>query len=272
MELPLKLKRSLLKFLYLLILSFGLKAQAFQYEPQNLAFSISSYHRYIRPQLKSLVQDYQTLFKLLSPSSDFAEKQIKITLNWYEVAYQINAHCLFNKMNLSCEKLIEQTYQDIKKTLIHLEEINRKLPFANLKKIKHLNTMQNLSYKIEDVAIQLKTATNNHHKKELFSKLATDLALFLEANQKLNLSLIPKVYQEQLSLVEINFFIPIVNNFIADDKPNNLYSLTKDLNKSFHHFLMELLKKGRPITPKVRTLLEVMQRRWNSVLKISVKR
>ena len=272
MEYHLRLNRRRLKYLYLVILSLSFHANAFQYEPKDLSFSLSSYRRYIRPQLKSLIQDYQTLYKSLSPAQDIAAKQIKLTLDWYETSYQVNAYCLFEKMNNNCEKLIQKTYQDIKETLIHLEEMSRKLPFANLKKIKHLSTVQNIAYKLEDLAIGLKTATNNKDKKELFSKLATELAGFLETNQKLSLNLVGKAYQEQISLVELNFFIPVINNFIADDKPDNLYSLTKDLNKSFHHFLMELLKKGRPITPKVKTLLEVMQRRWNSVLKITVKR
>lgn len=262
------MKLILLKILSLLFLS---QAYGFQYEPENLRFTETSYRLYVRPQFQSILQDYRTLFKLISIDTPLAEEHNNLLIEIYKISYEINSSCTY-KINIrACELLKKDLYELIKKILVHNESLSRNPPFTNLKKIQGINTLKAKTYQLEDFIISLNLATNNEMTIRKFTKLAEELAIYKEKFQEMNLNFLPIIFRQSFSLIEINFFIPVINNYISDSKYENLFTMTKDLNKSFNHFLMEMLKKGRPIPAKAKPLLEVMQRRWNSILKVVVK-
>ena len=251
---------------------------AHAYGPKNINLSEFGFNRYVRPQLINITQEYLNLVTTLNPELKKMQSLNRHFIELEKDFVKIKEYYKFQQTDLLSSK--------ISKSLNHLR-----------KTIEILNTAPNLAAKTyftgEDLLISFHEFFN-------FKSSVNNLYLRYENMYFLSQANIPPpVTLEQLKF-EINHtynqyhlyllkssdsrfrseFISFWSDFIKpiqqmilpqSDKKLFIHKLNK-LNLRLNFLNARLTKRNQKISKQVKTILNIIHNRWNSILKVTLKR
>lgn len=191
----------------------------------------SSYYRYIRPQIRTILVDYEKILTELNPKL----KNIKSAFN--------NTFALYK---LTTEDLI-------------LKEDVQKYSDAILKSLEkaELENKQKLIFKVKKL-----------QKKENYSEL--DLKEIYNAFNLFILENLDKSYRDQFNLLWLEFISPLRREIMFKNNSKFLTKRLTALNIAWNSFNVHMTKRNVDLPKGTATRLEIIHRRWRSVLKLTV--
>lgn len=262
--------------LFFIILLFPTLSMSYVQKDINL--SSYGFTRYVKPQLINISQDYQTLLFILNP-------ELKSLKPFYRIFSQLKAQ----------SPKIQETYKSNNKDIC-LEKINSSLQLLR-RGMKLLDSLPQLIKKTHFSPEDMLKSFNQFH---TFKKNFVDLyilyenmSFFIQAgillpqpiekiNHKLNTSynqfniLLLKTSDNRFQIEFMSFwndFIKPINNLILPQNNKRLF-VTKlnDFNLRLNFLNVSLTKRNKSINSQTATILKIIHRRWNSILKVTLKR
>ena len=249
---------------------------AWAYPPHSLDMTEYEYRRYVRPQLKSIVQDTHTLLFLLNPEFKSYKNAFKSTKNLIKAHLELKNNCKKHQIE-NCTKEIKE----LKKILTTLNKDTEKS--LDLSKKVYLNI---------DEKISAKQDYTNFRNQLIKAQVALD-DLLLKSVVKTPETLYLKMLKHEVNLVintyynfitkasdnrfktEFNsywstFVMPVYKHILIQDKKSYFESNINELNLRWNNLNVRLTKRNKKVSKQIKTLLNIMHNRWNNILKVSL--
>ena len=259
-------RKYLLILLFIVPLNQAHSYPYFHFNAKNIRISKDSYSRYIRPQIRSIVQEFYFVLKKLDPLShdfiDLKNRVSKFKADWKKWSLQCKPRIT------ECKKSLEDLNRLIakidRKVLMLQGSIGRKKNEVRKNNAQELllfsQSLDNISNLIYKARNQLRIK-NFKQITPLFHKISITTEMLI--TKRLN-----KSYQRDFDFLWVNY-IRIMENNILDKKDYRFFlSKLEDLNLSWNTFHMKLMKSKDEIPRNVNTTIKIMHNRWNSILKM----
>lgn len=205
------------------------------YDQKHIKVQEGPYLRYVKPQVKNIMSDYKNLLAILLP--DF--KEFKTCLK------QINS--IYN------ESILKEKTKGFHETLI---ELRNTIDKTELKEKQSLVNSINVSLTIDKKEVL-------EYKKSL--KYIYNQFYFMIIEN------LDTTFKNQFNLFWIEFISPIQREIIIKNNKNFLQSRLTSLNTAWNSFNVHMNKRNVKLTKAQENRLEIIHRRWRSILKIVVK-
>lgn len=265
--------RSLALIIFLLV---GASSSVFAVKNKNVDMTEFEYRRYVRPQLRSILQDYQTLLLLLNPEfsnfkSSFSDVRKILKSRIYSKGF-----CHQEEIQ-AC--LIE--LKKVKSLLLSLKKASHNP--VNYTKIKHLTLDQKLRAEnhITDYQQKILKAKISIENLTLETRLISNKEISLKEVRFLTKDVVTHFYMivtdfsdnrfnNDLNIFWSSFYMPVLNYVLMGDQKEFFLNNIKKFNISWNSLNVRLTKRNKKISKQVNTLISVMHRRWNNILKVSL--
>lgn len=261
-------------FTYLFLLLFPLTT--FAYMQKDINISDYEFNRYIKPQFKSILQDYQTLLFIINPELKPLKDSFTIKRNIEEATFNLKDTCYIKGAD-NCFSDIEELIDLITKFKIASYE---KIDFASIKNLtldeklnaqnKFINLYQQMTSTqndLENFLLEGKLLTpkllNTRELKNQLDKITTMFDMFvLDASDNR--------FQEMFNIYWSSFVKPATINILI--KNNKIYfkDQLNDLNIRWTSLNIRLTKRNFEIPSQAKTLLNIMHNRWKNILRIAL--
>lgn len=262
-----------MKLIYLILI---ISTNAWAYPPHALDMTDYEYRRYVRPQLKSILQDTHTLLFLLNPEFKPYKSALSDTKKIIKHHLELRDNCAKHQ--------VDQCVLDIKRLKEELSILNTstKDPL-DLSKKEYLNLDEKLTAKQDYTT----------YRNQLIKAQVTIDNIILKTVIKTPKSLYLKVLKHEVNLVintfynyitrssdnrfktEFNsywttFVVPVYKHILVEDKSSYFVNNINELNLRWNNLNVRLTKRNKKISKQVKTLLTIMHNRWNNILKVSL--
>ena len=258
----------------ILALVFTILSTASAYQLDNIAISEFEFRRYVKPQLKSITNEFQTLLFALNP-------ELKSYKNSYNLFREVNS--INQKFRSDCSNKGEHCIDD----LVKLEKILRR----TLDELKPAGELTNSAdpqtwltyqhskeYIYQGVFQAILKAQNMLFQNQIVGNLGIELItysdqlnyLYDQFNAFLFKSSDPR-FANEFNSFWVNFVRPVENFALHQDNRQFFITRMTDLNMRWHMLNVRLTKRSYTPNKQIATLLNIMQRRWNNILKVSLK-
>ncbi|MBC74499.1 MAG: hypothetical protein CME64_00630 [Halobacteriovoraceae bacterium] len=245
------------------------------YLPEQVSITDYEFRRYVKPQLKSISNDFQTLFFSLNSAlaplkSSYSEFRKINKLN-----QQIRTDCQSNELEGTCleqVRALEKSLLSVSKTMSSIKEIDSKsvdakLVFSNSKEMleqslaRNIIRIQNLSFKSELTSSKKFDAGNFCDQiNYLYDRFNT--FLFKSSDER---------FKNEINSYWANFIRPVETYAIYRSNKEFFKKNINELNMRWNMLHVRLTKRGYKPNKQTSTLLNIMQRRWVNILKVSLK-
>jgi hypothetical protein len=266
-------------FILKLIVSIILMVQvhsAWAYKKTDMKFSDLEFRRWIRPQIRTIVSEY---YSLLSYLEDDYKSKTSISRDYKKVWYTLDRY-------LRCSSKCTKDYSRIDKQLTSLietldalngekETTKNDLEAEQILEAKHLLTTAKTK------AFSLWTRINNTYqvKQDFNVPMSEDrikalVTLFMQSYYHYQLHMVTLLnaeYRELFELAWTGYLFPLETKVVFQSNTDYLKFYVNDLNIAWNQLHLALTKRNIKISKKTKTLLNVMHRRWNSILKIGLR-
>lgn len=260
----------------LLVLALVTHAEA--YSIKDIDLTKYEFNRYVRPQLISIYQDYQSLILQINPELGGIKPLFNIFRNLKKTSIKIDKSCK-GETNLACQEGLSE----------YLENLRASIKVANVKisyKDKEHFTPDDL---IEALAAQTRL---NKELNDLYIRMENIYFLYIASTNK-DLSLqelindteqaynlfhdfIIKASDNRFRSEFISFwgdFIKPVSRKILPLNDTALFiQKINDFNLRLNFLNVVLTKRNKPINKSSKTLVKMIHNQWNNILKVSLKR
>jgi hypothetical protein len=257
---------------YLLLILF-LCLDLHAYPRKSIELTDYKYNQYVRPQFKSLLQDYHALLLTLNP--EFRIFKISFSQTKELLKYQIE---LPNQCNLTETQKCVQNLQRIKALLVELKnEATAKLDLTNkeyllidekFKALKFYNQYKNQITKslshVEDVLVEATlTKSKNFSLKTVKHEINLTFTYFylmigLASDNRFTM---------EFDNFWMYFMLPIYRYILVENDREYFITNINELNTRINALTQILTKGNKEVSVQVKTQINVMHNRWNSVLK-----
>lgn len=251
---------------------FSLNVSA--YTSKQISLSDYEFRRYVRPQLRSISQDYQTLLFSLNPHIKSFKSSYNLIKRLFILRNDIYKNCDENFINEKCYEVITK----MKKNLENL--IDDKVdPYSFKMDNKDEKISIQLNYELfQSKVLRLYTSVQNLvFQKEIIDFLIFDkLKIINQLNQvysEFNLLLLNvsrKEVRAEFIAYWNGFIKPVTEYIIIENRMNYFKKNITKLNVNWNLLNVKLTKRNIPISKQVKTLLNIMHNRWNNILKVSL--
>lgn len=258
----------------LMFLLFALSCWA--YPPQALDMTEYEYRRYVRPQLKSLIQDTYNLLFLLNPEFKEIKSAFGETKKLTRLHHELKDNCPKENID-SCMLNIK----DIKEVLKRLSKATN-TP-VNLKDKKYLNIDEKISAQknytvFRNQIIKTFVEVDNILLKSVIKKSPNTYLKTLKHEINLTLNTFYSYitdasdnrFKTEFSSYWTSFVIPVSKHILIDDQSSYFVNNINELNLRWNNLNVRLTKRNKKIPKQVKTLLNIMHNRWNNILKVSL--
>lgn len=239
--------------------------------------------RYVRPQLRSIVKEYFHILKKINPSQ---ENLIDL---WYSVQ---KLNDLWVKWKLECpvssEDVCQKTLKDIYKEsreldLVTLDFQKNHLGFKgrsgdyldnSIKLSNSLDNIHNMNYRVLHIVEEAMLIRSTPYKSNaLHNESLTALLHEMLVNSELIMSsLLEKEFRPIFDLVWTSFIKRIERQVLFKDDKDFLIEHLGDLNLAWNTFHMKVSKSDLRLPKTQLQIVSIMHNRWNSVLKVMLRR
>lgn len=263
----------LLGFIFLININIG-----FGYSKSDINLTRFEFNRYVKPQLISITQDYYTLVSILNPELKSFRKLSSTYQKLKKLQNKIEVICTQDKID-RCSIVTMELIDVLNSQRNILEE---KLDFTKkeqftaddlLHSFDQLFTLRSHHLKIQEKAQhfffllqldQLNTPAIFEMKKEIVTSenLLNDFLIKCSDRR----------FRTEFTSFWSDFIRPVNNAILVRDDMNLFEKKLGDLNLRLHFLNVVLTKRNKPISKQAKTLLKVIHRRWNNVLKVTLRR
>jgi len=281
---------SVLRFVSLIVLlgsSFSSASIPYAYslKGQQLKINNAQYGRYVRPQLRSIISDFYQMMKLVGIKNQYIIEFKSKTENLAKINLRYQNECSKN-LNSTCNEMVSDLLAEVNKFDLDLLQLQA-IPFALSKspnpKVKLNNTelyqidnqlslsekidkLSNYSFKLKrDAELLLSPKKTGLSASYQLEKTIQSIHTLLEFTL---IEGTPLTYREKYRNAWINFFKRIEQNILVN---NNIDYLTRnigDLNFTWNEFHLRMTKGKDQVNPQLRTMIQTIHNRWNSILRI----
>lgn len=254
-----------------------LTSYSFALEKEDLKLGDREFSRWVRPTLRNLVNDYLSLYQLIQPQAKGIVAIYSSMKKVYSNSQGLQVYCK-NDHKLCLQKM-ESLIELVHRLHIRFENIQTK-DYLDKNQVNNALTaaknLEDLRLKITEIYFKLDNISQvfkvNHHDLTHELKKINNLVRNLDDYYFIFLSNIIRKDLSKDFLKCWNFYIrPIAHEVLRNDNPSHLIRNINDLNYSWHKFHQPISKIRQNIPKSVKSLMNVMNNRWNSVLKIMIK-
>jgi len=246
------------------------------YLKKDIDITSFEYSRYVKPQLKSIVQDYKTLLIGLNEEMKPLSKSFDLKLTLYKKEFSLPKKC-FSTQGKTCLPLLSSIKND-------LDEINENieipLEIKNMKNITvdEIINAKNLKQKLK---LQIIRSIDNLETVKLklgFASADSVSTLSLKQNlqqtiDKLDLyflALSDNRFRLDLQNYQSSFIKPVTKFILIRDQKEIFIQNINEFNIRLNAIVMRITKFNFPVDKKVKTLSNIIHKRWNNILKVSL--
>jgi len=215
---------------YLLLILLSLNV--FAYTQEHIKINSGSYYRYIRPQIRSILTDYKRLLQELEPKLKNVTSTMDLANDLYE-------------MSLNKEKVSK-------------EDVDKKLELM-IKTISQVDLKNKNKLEKALVVARSKNSLTLFDLKNLYN----EFNFFILEN-------LDEAYRDQFNLLWIDYISPLYREISIKNNIGFLKMRLTSLNFTWNSFNVHMTKRDVDLPKGVATRLELIHRRWRSVLKLSV--
>ncbi len=255
----------------------------FHLKRQDIEINRAVFLRYVRPQLRSIVKEYFHILKKLEPSQ---ENLIEL---WSNVQ---RLNDLWVKWKLECpvssEEVCRETLKDIYKEarkldLVTLDFHKNHLGFKGrsadyldnvIRLSNSLDNIHNMNYRVLHIVEEAMLIRSTPYKSNaLVNESLTSLLHEMLVNSELIMSsLLEKEFRPLFDLVWTSFIKRIERQILFKDDKDFLIEHLGNLNLAWNTFHMKVSKSDLRLPKPQLQIVNIMHNRWNSVLKVMLRR
>lgn len=270
-------------FITLLLYSCSVSAnyQFYHFDKKDFPINKRSYQRYVLPQLKNILKEYYQILGKLDPLQKevikIKSQTLKMTKVWRDAkksCREVSVQCTtgLRKIYHLSRSLDQNLSSYLKDRMIFPEEnvnIDSTLKLhASMDKLFNLN-YQNL-HAMEEYLITFDTPLFPHNK--IHHNLGKNLHMMsLTCELAMTGKLLPNI-QKEFDFIWNHFFKVIEDHLTQKRGQDFLLSRLGELNMSWNSFSMKMTKGILEVPEEVSKLVKLMHNRWNSILKIILRR
>ena len=271
---------SLLKLkIYIGCLSLIFSTQAMPYSLGDIELSNYEFNRYVKPQLISISQDYQSLLLQVNPQVSGSKPFFNIYRDLIRLKLDLEKYCLRKDVNLECQETMEKTLKTVRRGLPFLQ---KELAFTEQEKVepnimleafnsqaKFFNSFSALEMKTQNIYYLYLARTDIKTRiKDLTKEIEVSFIIF---NDYILKSTDKKFYTEFKAFWS-DFIKPVLLLILPHNDQDLFVQKINDFNLRLNFLNVVLTKRNHPITKQTKTLVTIIHNRWNNILKVTLKR
>lgn len=256
----------------LLLLSFNLHA----YTLKDMDLSKYEFSRYVKPQLKSIITEYSSLFISLNEFLAPFKSSLAFYRDTSDSLEKIEAQCpLIN--NETCKKHLDQLTQELKNHLRVVDSIQfTPSPSNSLTQyLSGLGLLEEFKLSLVSTYVKLDAHLAEYEIKGTTTlRGATVIHWITQLDFLLNTFLLGQVdsrYQNSITAFWIDFVRPVHQIILPKDDLEYFKKNLTELNIRWNELHVFLSKKNIEVSKHASTLLNIMHNRWNNILKVTLK-
>ena len=261
----------------LLILLF-LPSIALSYTAKDINLSKYSFNRYVRPQLINIAHDYQTLLIILNP-------ELKSLSQFSKIFSALKTHSLklqekykskdFEGAEVELSKSIDKLAAGVK-LLEKIPDLKNKKHFTTEDVLQSFSQFQEFKKYFYDLYILYQnTLFMVQAKVELpvpLHKIHNQLRTSYTQFNLLLLDTSDERFKKDFIAFWNDFINPVLNLILPHNDKKFFLVKLNDLNLRLNFLNVSLTKRNKKITKQTKTILKIIHRRWNNILKVTLKR
>ena len=232
------------------------------FTPDQVKISDHQYRAFVHPQLVSISDGFSSLLFMFNDELKQYRSLVNSINALYKEEFQLHESC---KNKILCEKQLSHLKERLTQLLKLIKEqknTKNKISFKDLEQIifkLYVKLAQNdilLRYEFLSHNIY----TNYHH---LFNQIYIDFyeKIFAE---------LPLEIRDETKRFWPQFIHPIRSSIIHQADKKRLKHQINNLNYAINLYHAELTKRNKKISSGVKSTLNIMHRRWNSILKLAL--
>jgi hypothetical protein len=234
--------------------------------------------RYARPQLRIITRDFYDIVKVFPGSKtllDFRQSLNKLHSNWEE----LHTICP-DRITKECQEKLEELFADgsaLERQIMAImsdEEIYLGESTVHTKRM----FFGKIFLETELLSSHIKYCLTSLILREDSSKCVTldfskKISIIRTAFQQALINTLPPGHREHFERVYMHFIIPIEQKVLRVDNRQYLYQHLDDFNMVWNQFHLALTRRGIvKVEGETQSKLKTMHSRWNSILKMVLKR
>lgn len=257
----------------ILVAAFTVYASAFAYDREHISLSGYEFRRYVRPQLRSISNEFRSLFFALNPGLEDYKSLYSNFRELDSINQSLGEDCV--RASASCQDLL-------KKAAILLLEISEELDGNKTPDALGPDSSLSFQHKQEllrqAVARALEQTGNMLFQNILSPAVQADVPAYSSRLNALSVRFNAVLFQHSDSRFknEINSFWndfakPTQNIVLEENDMDFFKQRLTALNLAWNMLHVRLSKRGYTPSKRVSALINIMHRRWNNILKVSLK-
>jgi len=258
------------------ILLFSIIIITSGYTYKNIDITNFEYRRYVKPQLKNIVNDYKTLLISITPILKPLDKSFKIKMNLYKIESKTPKEC-YKREGENCKKIFDDLSVDLNKLTTIISNfvdgsrqkevsISDQLKSQHTKEILKLQLIQ-LRDHLHQIKLELKFNLSPTISTRLLKEYILKTIIKLDDYY---LSLSDHRFRESLQDYHSSFIVPVTKHILLHDNRKVFIQNINEFNIRINALAMRMTKLNLPISNQAKTLIKIIHHRWNNILKVSL--
>jgi hypothetical protein len=247
------------------------------YSPETIKISDLEFRRYIKPQVRNIVQGYRSIIKTVKTEDLQLFNNKNELISIYQQTRKITIKCPI-LLTIECKpeitKILKLLVKSERRVLDDLKtfKINKKNSHSFHKQIEKFYFLNSAYLKMRTYLENVKTSF------DLGTKLSSNTLYLLKEHFKfirfyhetLVLEFIPEAYFKEFKVFWKNFINPLNEKVAMSNNKKYLKFNLSDLNFTINKFHMYFTKINKKTPKKLETQIATIHRRWNNILRLSL--
>ena len=252
-----------------LVLLFSLPANGKVFKMSDLNF-----YRYAQPQLKNLTAEFFLVLKKLNEnhaSFIFLQKSLTTHIHQLEKCKDLNYCAAIDRITRDLN-IFEKELWQIQNNLAELSLKNNSEYDKVSKSSIHTQEMLAKVYHLK-AKLDIFLALNKIEKSsQVQFQLLQQLKVLELMAQDGSTSLVPSNYQDDFNFINENFIRVIQKHVVLGNDKKFLLGRFRELDNNWNSFHLKVDREVQNFPKETLQIVKIMHRRWNSVLKIILRR
>jgi hypothetical protein len=260
----------------MLLFIFTISIPAWCYTSKDMDLTDYEFRRYVRPQLRSILQDYKSLIIILNDNLSPFKEDIGLFRSLIGQASKIQTKCK-NLNNEYCFEYYEKIHKQYIKLLKNIEK--QQVPLSEKDKIDRQifawNMLENVKQELFNSFFRLDAGLLEYQIKGQINMFPKELVTLLEKSYLIfNLFLLEnskESYRKKFHAYWLSFIKPVYKFILIQDNKKYFQDNLTDLNIAWNEINVYLTKRNKNVPKQAITLVNIMHNRWNRILKVTLK-
>lgn len=251
---------------------------AIAYSSKNIKLTQNEYTRWVKPQLKNISQDYQTLLTLLNPNLKNVKENFALFKALRDKSEYFISSCA-TPGKIECTQVVNEYISILGRVIVSTETLELKKD-SGLNVIRE-NTIETLElhslFQQYLMDLYFKFLNYSFFYNSEISSSATPNSLIKDIHQIYNsynfyiLSNSDPRFFEAFSEFWNDFIRPVESILLVEKDKSHYIRRLNDLNLRWNFFHVELTKRNKTVSKAVTSLLTTMHNRWKISLRVTLR-